>query len=121
MSGLSEAQERGGWVLMQVDWKACGDVEWQAREMAALQGIGVPDDRKICGSAPETVLAALRHFDRWLQAHDRRFVFLDLDADAYYGFAIACADEAAAASLANEADVTLVSTPLFLRSQGERE
>ena len=121
MSGLSEAQRHGGWVLMQVDWKSADEVEWQAREIAALHGIAVSYSCAVAGSPPSTVLVALRHFDDWLQPHGRRFVFLDLDADAYHGVVVACAEEAPVVALAKAAGVTLMSTPAFLRSQGESE
>lgn len=74
------------WLLMQVDWKAADEVEWQARLMCQTHGLpisfswsSVPSD-----GVPE----ALAAFAAWLEPHGFRYRPWLRGEDAYAGFIV---------------------------------
>ncbi|MCA1326293.1 hypothetical protein [Herbaspirillum sp. alder98] len=87
---LDDGQRRGKWVLLQVDWKATEEVEWQANELLAAAGIA--DTWHMESSTKATVPHALLEFSSWVKPRGLRLLHLDLGDDAYYAL-LALADQ----------------------------
>ncbi|WP_019008260.1 DUF6630 family protein [Deinococcus aquatilis] len=74
------------WLLMQVDWKAADEVEWQARSMC--QTYGLPASF-VWSSAPGNgVPEALDAFAAWLEPRGFCYRPWLRDEDAYAGFLV---------------------------------
>lgn len=76
-------------VMIDVDWKACDEVEWQADMLLAARGIGprwaweMPEDRH-----KRTVINALKSLERWLRPHGLAMLHIDSGGDDYQVFFI---------------------------------
>lgn len=81
-----DGQRRGKWVLIQVDWKATEEVEWQANELLTAAGIAQTWHMKSGTKAP--VLHALVEFSTWVRPRGFRLLHLDLGDDAYYALLV---------------------------------
>ncbi|WP_219114467.1 hypothetical protein [Janthinobacterium sp. UMAB-56] len=66
-----EGQRRGKWVLLQVDWKATEEVEWQANELLTVAGIN--ETWHLQGGTRTTVPRALLEFSSWVKPRGRPF------------------------------------------------
>ncbi|MGJ9420700.1 hypothetical protein ACHAC9_23555 [Massilia sp. CMS3.1] len=83
---LDDGQRRGKWVLMQVDWKATEEVEWQANELLIVAGI--TEIWHLQGGVKLTVPRALLEFSSWVEHRGFRLLHLDLGHDAYYALLV---------------------------------
>jgi N-acyl-D-aspartate/D-glutamate deacylase len=76
-----EGQRRGKWLLLQVDWKAADEVEWQANELLAVAGVAKA--WHVQGADSMTVPKVLLAFSSWVRQRGRHLLHLDLEDDAY--------------------------------------
>lgn len=83
---LDEGQRRGKWVLIQVDWKATEEVEWQATELLTVAGLTEIWHPKDGAKVP--VPRALLEFSSWVKQRGFRLLHLDLGHDAYYALLV---------------------------------
>ncbi|MCW5300528.1 hypothetical protein DXT88_20365 [Herbaspirillum lusitanum] len=83
---LDDGQRRGKWVLMQVDWKATEEVEWQANELLTVAGI--TETWHMESETKATVPHALVEFSSWVKPRGLRLLHLDLGDDAYYALLV---------------------------------
>lgn len=79
---LDDGQRTGQWLLLQVDWKAADEVEWQANEL--LLAAGIDDTWELDDEEEASVPQALLAFSSWVERHGMRLLHLDLGHDAYY-------------------------------------
>lgn len=88
-----DGQRPGKWLLLQVDWKATEEVEWQANELLAAAGL---TERWQLQDGPDTTVPqALLAFSAWAEHLGFHLLHLDLGHDAYYAL-LAPADRSAA-------------------------
>lgn len=83
---LDDGQRRGMWVLIQVDWKATEEVEWQANELLTVAGL--KEIWHLQGGARVPVPQALLEFSSWVKQRGFRLLHLDLGHDAYYALLV---------------------------------
>lgn len=83
---LDDGQRRGKWLLIQVDWNATEEVEWQANELLTVAGI--TETWHLQGETEMTVLRALMQFSAWVKPRGFSLLHLDLGHDAYYAFLV---------------------------------
>lgn len=81
-----EGQRPGKWLLIQVDWKATEEVEWQANELLAVAG--VTETWQWQGRTNATVAEALLAFSAWVAQRQFHLLHLDLGHDAYYALLV---------------------------------
>lgn len=81
-----DGQRRGKWVLIQVDWKATEEVEWQANEL--LTAAGIAETWHMKSGTKVTVPHALVEFSTWVRPRGFRLLHLDLGDDAYYALLV---------------------------------
>lgn len=74
------------WLVMQVDWKAVDEVEWQARLMCKTQGL--PDLFLWNPNPGDGVAEALAAFAAWLELRGFGYRPWLRDEDAYAGFVV---------------------------------
>lgn len=100
-------QERGQWVMLEVDHSATDEVEWQAQELAATHGI---TDQYIWSwedHADADVCDALSAFEDWLQPRGLTFLHFDCSSDSFAGFVVRISKQSQVLQLAHEAGVSL--------------
>lgn len=74
-------------VIIDVDWKAYDEIDWQADMLLAGRGIEerwqweMPEDRR-----QRTVINALKSLERWLQPHGLALLHIDSGGDDYQAF-----------------------------------
>jgi len=81
-----DGQRRGKWVLIQVDWKATEEVEWQANEL--LTAAGIAENWHMENGTKVTVPHALVEFSTWVRPRGFRLLHLDLGDDSYYALLV---------------------------------
>jgi hypothetical protein len=109
-----EGQRHGRWLVIQVDWKAHEEIEWQVAEVAT------------CFSIPErwnwttpletrTVPAGLCAVASWAAALGYELLHLDLGHDAYYALIVKGEDAEDAHQAAMAAGLSVLGTAEFAR------
>jgi hypothetical protein len=83
---LVDGQRRGKWVLLQVDWEATEEVEWQANELLIVAGI--TETWHPQGGTNVTVPRALLQFSSWVKPRGFCLLHLDLGHDACYALLV---------------------------------
>jgi hypothetical protein len=106
-----EGQRLGKWVLLQVDWKATEEVEWQANELLAVAGI--TETWHPQGGTNTTVPRALLEFSSWVKPRGFRLLHLDLGNDAYYALLMSEEKSAKIVQIAKEADLKVQESDEF--------
>ena len=81
-----DGQRRGKWLMIQVDWKATDEVEWQANEL--LASAGVAETWHLQDELNTTVPLALSSFADWVKLRGYCLLHVDLGHDAYYAFLV---------------------------------
>ncbi len=110
LANIDVVRNTGPWLLMQVDWKACDEVEWQGQAIARTLGI---DDTQFRWDwkpvqAAHTALrepdlpteVGLRHFDAYLARRAHRYLAIDDESDMFLGVVVPTEDVVTAISLA---------------------
>src|SRR5450830_1557349 len=108
---LDDGQRRGKWVLMQVDWKATEEVEWQANELLTVAGIN--ETWHLQGGTHTTVPKALLEFSSWVKPRGGRLLHLDLGNDAYYALLMSEEKSAEIVQTAKEAGLKVKESDEF--------
>ncbi|MDB5044777.1 MAG: uncharacterized protein JWQ08_827 [Deinococcus sp.] len=89
MTALTAPAEDGDilawWLVLQVDWKAADEVEWQAQLMCKTHGL---PDVFVWTPTPGGVPEALASFAAWLEPHGFCYRPWFRDEDAYAGFVV---------------------------------
>lgn len=106
-----EGQRRGKWVLLQVDWKATEEVEWQANELLTVAGI--TETWHLQGGTMTTVPRALLEFSSWVKPWGFRLLHLDLGNDAYYALLMSQDKSAEIVQMAKEAGLKVQESDEF--------
>lgn len=81
-----KGQRRGKWFLIQLDWKATEDLEWQANEV--LMTAGIAESWQLQSASGKSVPMALLEFSSWVRHRGFQLLHLDLGHDAYYAFLV---------------------------------
>ena len=104
------------WLLMQVDWKAAEEVEWQACDIAKTLGIDdIPfawdshaaEEAHLRDNGPLPTEVGLQAFDRYLTERGHRYVTIDDESDTLMGVALPEEDVGMALELATASGHTL--------------
>ncbi|USX18751.1 hypothetical protein NHH82_23160 [Oxalobacteraceae bacterium OTU3REALA1] len=111
-----EGQEHGKWLMIQVDWKASEEIDWQVNEMLETRGI---DDRWEWDSDGRTVMEGLKVLSEWLPRHALSLLSVDFGQDAYHMLIVDDAIAAQAIDTGQRAGVDVRSFQDFAVSQGE--
>ncbi|MFX5494236.1 hypothetical protein ABTD62_21075, partial [Acinetobacter baumannii] len=72
--------------MIQVDWKATEEVEWQANEL--LTAAGIAENWHMENGTKVTVPHALVEFSTWVRPRGFRLLHLDLGDDSYYALLV---------------------------------
>jgi len=109
-----KGQRRGQWLVIQCDWKASEEVEWQVSEVAASFGLA---DRwswgAITSTESRTVPMGLCNAARWASPLGFEMLHLDLGGDAYYSVMVRRTDADDACQAAAGAGLKVLRTPEF--------
>ena len=118
LEGLLEddGQQGGKWMLMQIDWKASDEIDWQVNDMLSTRGI---DDQWQWDSEGKTVMQGLKVLAGWLPKHALSLLSVDFGHDAYYMLIVDDAVAAQAIELGRRAGLDVASFQDFAVSQGE--
>jgi hypothetical protein len=111
-----EGQKHGQWLVIQVDWKAHEEIEWQVAEVAS--SFGVPE--RWSWTTPletRTVPAGLCAVASWATALGYELVQLDLGHDAYYALMVKGEDAEVAHQAAKAAGLSLLDTSRVREAQ----
>lgn len=109
-------QQRGQWLLIQVDWKASDEIDWQVNEILATRGI---DDQWVWDSEGKTVMQGLQVLSGWLAKHALSLLSIDFGHDAYYMLIVDDGIAEQAIALGRRAGLDVMSFPDFAVTQGE--
>ncbi|HEX7987696.1 MAG TPA: hypothetical protein VF616_29570 [Duganella sp.] len=109
-------QQRGQWLLIQVDWKASDEIDWQVNEILATRGI---DDQWVWDSEGKTVMQGLQVLSGWLAKHALSLLSIDFGHDAYYMLIVDDGIAERAIALGRRAGLDVMSFPDFAVTQGE--
>lgn len=102
VEGLRGAAEQsdGQCLMIQLDWKAAEEIDWQAAAVAGTLNItdkwGAPASSPGCHPAHQ----ALVQFGEWLDAHDYELLHIDTESDSYAAVAVPRSSRAEAIRLA---------------------
>lgn len=111
--GGEEGQQRGKWFLIDLDWNATEEINWQVNE--CLGAWGVPDRwETICEDEFATVPEALRALSEWLTERDFSLLHLETGGDCYASLIVKTSDLTAIRELATAADLILYDEDEFL-------
>ena len=109
-----DGQKHGRWLVIQVDWKAHEEIEWQVAEIAS--SFGIPE--RCNWTAPletRTVPAGLCAVASWAAALGYELVHLDLGHDAYYALMVRGKDAKDTHQAAKAAGLSVLDTAEFAR------
>lgn len=110
-----EGQQRGRWLMLQVDWNASEEVAWQAQEMLAARGIEPPWQWDHEG---RTVMQGMGDLSRWLAPRQLSLLVVDYASDSYYAVIVDDGLVEQAIALARDADVKVLRFKDFAATQG---
>lgn len=111
-----DGQKSGQWLVIQCDWKAPEEVEWQVAEIAASFGIperwrwGPGDEKK------RTVPGGFCEAANWAVPLGFEMLHLDLGSDTYFAVLIKREDADDAYRAALSAGLKVLRTPEFKQS-----
>lgn len=111
-----DGQKSGQWLIIQCDWKASEEVEWQIAEVAT--SFGIPD-RWRWGAGDErarTVPGGLCEAANWAAPRGFEMLHLDLGCDTYFAILIRRDDAQEACRTALSAGLKVLRTPEFALS-----
>jgi hypothetical protein len=111
-----DGQQRGKWMLIQVDWKASDEIDWQANEMLATHGI---DDQWEWDSGGQTVMQGLKVLADRLTKHALTLLSVDLGHDAYYMLIVDNGVAEQAIEVGRRAGLDVMSFQDFAVTQGD--
>lgn len=108
-----EGQVAGQWFVIQCDWKASEEVEWQVSELTTR--FGVPE-RWSWGAGDEnarTVPGGLCEVARWAAPLGFEMLHIDVGSDTYFAILIKRDDAADTCQAAVSAGLKVLRTPEF--------
>jgi hypothetical protein len=108
-----EGQKRGQWFVIQCDWKAFEEVEWQIAEVASSFCISERWTWDASEAATRTVPAGLCDAARWAAPLGFELLHLDLGGDAYYAIMVKRSEAEEACRTADAAGLIVLRTPEF--------
>jgi len=111
-----DGQEHGKWLMIQVDWKASEEIDWQVNEMLETRGI---DDQWEWDSDGRTVMDGLKVLSDWLPRHALSLLSVDFGQDAYHMLIVDNEIAARVIETGQRAGVDVRSFQDFAVSQGE--
>ncbi|MES2164760.1 MAG: hypothetical protein V4476_26710 [Pseudomonadota bacterium] len=76
-----QGQQRGQWLMLQVDWNGSEEVAWQAQEMLAARGVEPSWQWEHQG---KTVMQGLGELSHWLEPRQLSLLIVDYESDSYY-------------------------------------
>lgn len=79
-------QKPGQWLVIQMDWKAHEELEWQVEEL--LHTFKIQEKWHWPDKKNRTVATGLLDFSSWLATRGHSLLHLDLGHDAYYAFMV---------------------------------
>ncbi|QNK02798.1 DUF6630 family protein [Dyella telluris] len=99
-------------LAIHVDWKAWGEIEWQANR--ALRALGSPEPwSRMGGHCDVTAAGVFVELAEWLEPRGLQLVFLDTGGDEYLAFLVSQADADAAFALAADAELSPMTLEQF--------
>lgn len=110
-----EGQKHGQWLVIQVDWKAHEEIEWQVAELAS--SFGIPE--RWSWTTPleaRTVPDGLCAVAGWAAPLEYAVIHLDLGHDAYYALMVKREDAEEAYQAATAAGLDVLDTADFARA-----
>ena len=109
-----EGQKHGQWLVIQVDWKAHEEIEWQVAELAS--SFGIPE-RWNWTTPPETrtVPDGLCAVASWAASLGYELMHLDFGHDAYYALMVKREGAGEAYQAARVAGLNVLDTADFAR------
>ena len=109
-----EGQKHGQWLVIQVDWKAHEEIEWQVAELAS--SFGIPERWSWTTPAEtRTVPDGLCAVAGWAAPLGYALMHLDLGHDAYYALMVKREDAQEAHQSARAAGLDALDTADFAR------
>lgn len=115
-------QVRDQWLLIQGDWKAADEVQWQVDLLLSARGI----EERWVWEIPEEVhkrgtLSVLKSLARWLQARGFALLHIDSGGDDYHALILGQSEAAEALKLGAAAGVPILSHADFLIAQQDED
>lgn len=109
-----EGQKIGQWFVIQCDWKASEEVEWQIAEVASSFGISERWSWKEgVDEQDRTVPAGLCEVADWAAPLGLEMLHIDIGSDTYYAILIRQDDAESARQAALSAGMKVQRTPEF--------
>ena len=109
-----EGQKHGQWLVIQLDWKAHEEIEWQAAELAS--SFGIPERWNwTTPLGTRTVPDGLCAVAGWAASLGYELMHLDLGHDAYYALMVKREDAQEAYQAARAAGLDVLDTADFAR------
>ncbi|RIX83279.1 hypothetical protein D3H34_07555 [Acidovorax cavernicola] len=110
----NEGQKIGQWFVIQCDWKASEEVEWQIAEVASSFGISERWSWKEgVDEQDRTVPAGLCEVADWAAPLGLEMLHIDIGSDTYYAILIRQDDAESARQAALSAGMKVLRTPEF--------
>jgi len=111
-----QGQQRGQWLVIQCDWDAHDELEWQVAEVAAT--FGIQGQWRWPSREPETrtVPAGLGNVANWIAPFGYELLHLDLGGDAYYALMVRRGDAENARQAAGTSGLDVLRTTEFARA-----
>jgi len=111
-----DGQRIGQWLVIQCDWKASEEVEWQVAEIAVSFGIPERWRWAPCDEKARTVPGGLCEAANWAAPLGFEMLHLDLGSDTYFAILIKREDAESAYQTALSAGFKVLRTPEFKQS-----
>jgi hypothetical protein len=113
-----DGQREDSWLVIQIDWKAYDEIQWQADLMLATRAV----EQRWGWDMPEemhqrSAMHALKSLARWLDARGLALLHIDSGGDDYHALIVAQDDAAEALRLGVAADIAIQSHADFLIAQ----
>ncbi|RTQ32945.1 hypothetical protein EJP69_19810 [Variovorax gossypii] len=109
-------QKTGQWLVIQCDWKAPEELEWQVAEVSASFGIAERWSWGLCDERARTVPGGLSEAANWAAPLGFEMLHIDLGSDTYFAVLIKKAEVERAYQTALSAGLKVLRTPEFKQS-----
>lgn len=83
-----DGQRRRQWLMIQVDWKAWDEIDWQVNELLDTRGITERWSWTPAAQEDMNVMRGLQALEAWLNVRQLALLHVDVDADAYYALIV---------------------------------
>jgi hypothetical protein len=108
-----EGQVAGQWFVIQCDWKASEEVEWQVSAVATGFGIPEPWSWGVGDEKARTVPGGLCEVAKWAAPLGFEMLHIDVGSDTYFAILIKRDDAECACQAAASAGLKVLRTPEF--------